>query len=128
MFLEKPGSHLGQILQELLLLDLTGEKKEKGEKKIPGICYSIFPHLKDLVVPKALVHSFYLGEFHLQCFREKYNFLLQMIFQSDVCNRIAQSVLMLFSCVQKLVQFYFQWVSGWNNRVTYELITNESSL
>lgn len=33
MLLDKPESHLGQILQELLLMELTGKRGKKGEKK-----------------------------------------------------------------------------------------------
>lgn len=56
MLLDELESQLGQILQELLLMELTErEKREKKKKswegdtgKFPCICYCVFPNLNGL--------------------------------------------------------------------------------
>lgn len=64
MLLDKPESHLGQILQELLLMEPTErEKRQRSKKgrrkkmdtgKFPCICYSVFPNLSGhTMLPKG---------------------------------------------------------------------------
>lgn len=90
MLLGKQESYLGQILQELLLMELTEKEKKRGKKnkleredtgKFPAfvnLCFwfwMISPHNW-----KALVRT-YLKELTLEYFREKSRFLLQIILE-----------------------------------------------